>query len=259
MPPPPPEPSEDSEDWLTTFADAITLLMAFFVMMLTFAEFDIPAFEEATTAIGNNVGNKDEISTTQELKIELQDVVFEMQADQVVSVAQDNRGIVIELASRAFFKPGSAQLREAAIPVLDKMTLMLGAKKFACFNIEVKGHTDDAPIRTKQFPSNWELSAARASRVVRFFIEQELQDFRFKAIGLADTKPKVPNRDAEGKAIKENQATNRRINLHVERMSIEEQQRCNERTDFKDMLKKVQDKGTTPADAPAQPASGTSQ
>lgn len=256
MPPPPPEPTEDSEDWLTTYADAITLLMAFFVMMLTFTEFDMPAFEEATTAIGNNVGNKDKVSSAQELKIELEDIVFEMQADQVISVAQDNRGIVIELASRAFFKPGSAELREAAIPVLEKMTLMLGAKKFACFNIDVKGHTDDAPIRTKQFPSNWELSAARASRVVRFLIERELDDFRFKAIGLADTKPKVPNRDAEGKPITENQATNRRINLHVERMSMEEQKRCNERTDFKDMLKKVQGGGAASTEIPVQPATG---
>lgn len=243
MPPPPPAEEPVDESWLGTYADAITLLMAFFVMLLTFAEYDIPAFEAASTAISNNVGGGDEISTTQELKIGVQDVVFEMQADQVVSVAQDKRGIIIELASRAFFKPGSAQLREAAVPVLKKMSDMLSAPKFACFNIEVEGHTDDIPIRTKQFPSNWELSAARASRVVRFFIEEKMAAFRFQAIGFAETKPKVPNRDGEGKPIKENQATNRRIELHVERMSIEEQQRCNEQTDFKDILKKVQKKG----------------
>jgi len=253
MPAPPPNEPVD-ESWLATYADAITLLMAFFVMLLTFAEYDIPAFEEASTAIKNNVGSTNEVSPTQELKIETQDIVFEMQADQVVSVAQDNRGIVIELASRAFFKPGSATFRDAAIPVLEKMTSLLGAPKFACFNIEVKGHTDDEPIRTKQFPSNWELSAARASRVVRFFIEQKLEAFRFKAIGLAATRPKVPNRDPEGKPIKENQATNRRINLHVERMSLEEQKLCNEKTDFKDILKKVQKKGAQPTDGPATQA-----
>ena len=114
-----------------------------------------------------------------------------------------------------------------------------------CFNIEVEGHSDDTPIRTKQFPSNWELSAARASRVVRFFIEEKMASFRFQAIGFAETKPKVPNRDAEGKPIKQNQMTNRRIELHVERMSLEEQQRCNEETDFKDILKKVNNKGTS--------------
>jgi len=257
MPPPPPPEEPVDESWVATYADATTLLMAFFVMLLTFAEYDIPAFEEAAKAIAENVGQREQISTTQELKLAVEDVVFEMQADQAVSVAQDNRGIVIELASRAFFKPGSAQFNEVAIPVLEKMSAMLGAPKFACYNIEVKGHTDDIPIRTKLFPSNWELSAARASRVVRFFIEQKMQDFRFKAIGLADTKPKVPNRDASGKPIPENQRTNRRINLHVERMSLEEQKRCDERTDFKDMLKKVQKKGAAQTQdlPPPQPKS----
>ena len=244
MPPPPPREEPVDESWLATYADAITLLMAFFVMLLTFAEYDIPAFEEAAQAISNNVGSKDKISPTQELKLEMQDVVFEMQADQVVSVAQDSRGIIIELTSKAFFKPGSAQLRKAAFPVLKKMSTMLTAPKFACYNIEVEGHTDDIPIKSKAFPSNWELSAARASRVVRFFVEQKMQSFRLLAVGRAETVPKVPNRDASGKPIKENQATNRRIELHVERMNLEEQKRCNERTDFKDVLKKVQKKSS---------------
>jgi len=255
MPPPPPVEEPVDESWLATYADAITLLMAFFVMLLTFAEYDIPAFEEAAQAIAENVGNREQISTTQELKLEIQDVVFEMQADQVVEVAQDKKGIVIELASRAFFKPGSAQLRQAAIPVLQKMSTMLTAPKFACYNVEVEGHTDDIPIKTKAFPSNWELSAARASRVVRYFVEQKMQSFRLLAVGRAETIPKVPNRDASGKPIKENQTTNRRIELHVERMSLEQQKRCNERTDFKDVLKKVQKRKQAqdqmPAPAPA--------
>ena len=70
--------------------------------------------------------------------------------------------------------------------------------------------------------------------------------FRLQAIGFAETKPKVPNRDGEGKPIKQNQMTNRRIELHVERMSLEEQQRCNEETDFKDILKKVNKDGPSP-------------
>ena len=240
-PPPPEEPPDES--WMATFADAITLLMAFFVMLLTFAEYDIPAFDEAAAAIAERVTGEAPASPAQELTMSMQDIVFEMQADQVVSVNKNSRGIIIELASGAFFKPGSAQLRKVAVPVLKKMSDTLSAKKFACFNIEVEGHSDDTPIRTKQFPSNWELSAARASRVVRFFIEDKMAPFRLQAIGFAETKPKVPNRDAEGKPIKQNQMTNRRIELHVERMSLEEQKRCNEETDFKDILKKVNKEG----------------
>lgn len=254
MPPPQPPPSEDNtEDWMTTFADAITLLMAFFVMLLTFAEFDIPAYEEAVAAIASNVGNKEQqATTTQELKIELEDIVFNMNADQAVEVSQDARGITIEMRSGAFFRPGSAELRDAAIPVLEKMGLMLAAPKFACFNINVEGHTDDSPISTAQFPSNWELSSSRASRVARFLIDQKLQSFRFRAIGFAETQPKVPNRDAEGKPIKENQATNRRIQLRVERMNLEEQKRCDESSNLKAMLKNVgKNKNANTAQQPA--------
>ncbi len=246
---------------MTTFADAITLLMAFFVMLLTFAEFDIPAYEEAAAAIASNVGSKEQqATTTQQLKIELEDIVFNMNADQAVEVSQDARGITIEMRSGAFFKPGSAELRDAAIPVLDNMGKLLAAPKFACFNINIEGHTDDVPIKTAQFPSNWELSGSRAATVTRFFIDKSLKSFRFRAVGLADTQPKVPNRDAEGKPIPENQATNRRIQLRLERMSIKEQLRCDESSNLKAMLKKVGGaKGAAPqpaapAQPPAQPA-----
>ena len=173
-------------------------------------------------------------------------------------MSQDSRGITIEMRSGAFFKPGSAELRSEAFPVLEKMGLMLAAPKFSCFNINVEGHTDDVPIKTAQFPSNWELSSARAATVTRFFIGKELQPFRFRAVGLADTQPKVPNRDAEGKPIKENQATNRRIQMRLERMNLEQQKRCNESANLKAMLEKV-NKNKAGGGAPAQgqpPAGG---
>jgi len=259
-PPPPPESSTDTEDWMTTYADAITLLMAFFVMLLTFAEFDIPAYEEAVAAIASNVGSKEQQATTsQELKIELEDIVFDMNADQAVEVSQDARGITIEMRSGAFFKPGSAELRPAALPVLEKMAVMLAAPKFSCFNINVEGHTDDVPIKTAMFPSNWELSAARASTVTRFMIGQELQPFRFRAVGRAETQPKVPNRDAEGKPIPENQATNRRIQMRLERMNLEEQKRCDESANLKAMLKQVRGGKAPTSQPPAAAAPAQAQ
>lgn len=215
-------PEEAQEDWLTTFADAITLLMAFFVMLLTFAEFDIPAYEELTSALANNIGGKEKQSSTQSLKIDVQDMVYEMQADQVVQVGGDEKGVVIELKSNAFFKPGSAEIVAAAIPVLQKLAETLNAPNYELFNIVVEGHTDDGQINTPQFPSNWELSAGRASAVVRLFEASKVYRLRLQATGLADTRPKVPNRDLEGKPIAENRATNRRVVLRLRRMSIDE-------------------------------------
>lgn len=219
---PPKQFEDDREDWLVTYADAITLLMAFFVMMLTFAKYDIPAFEEAAAAIKTNIGKQQATSPIQLLKLDIQDVVYDMQADQVVKVEKDDRGIVIELASSAFYKPGSADIREQAMPVLEKIAQTLKAPRYLTYIIDVVGHTDDDPISTESFPSNWELSAGRATRVVRFFAAQGIDSLRMRASGLADTRPKAPNRDAEGKAIKENQAKNRRVAVHVYPMSLKE-------------------------------------
>lgn len=228
------EPEEDKEDWLTTYADAITLLMAFFVMLLTFAEFDIPAYEELTSAIAANVGKREqEKTTTQNLKIEIQDMVFDSNADQVIEVSSDEKGVVIELQSNAFFKPASAEIVPVAIPVLTNLASTLAAPRYELYNVVVEGHTDDGAINTPQFPSNWELSTARASSVVRLFENNEVERTRLNAAGYADTRPKVPNRDLEGNPIPENRATNRRVVLRLHPMSLDERDAYLRAKDFK--------------------------
>ena len=227
------------ESWMATFADAITLLMAFFVMLLTFVEYDIPAFDEAAEAIAERVGGEGPPSPAKLLKEEVEMMVDDMDADGDVTVVKDARGIMIELSGGSFFLPGTATLRDKAIPILKNMTESLDIPEFRCFNIKVEGHTDDIAIKSKRFPSNWELSAARASRVTRFFIDDKLKDYRFKTIAFADTKPKVPNRNEDGTPIPENQEKNRRIQMRVERMSLKEQDRCNEADNLKDMLKNM--------------------
>lgn len=250
---PPKQFEEEKEDWLVTYADAITLLMAFFVMLLTFAKFDIPAFEEAKAAIESNIGKKETTSPIQLLKLNIQDVVYDMQADQVVNVEKDDKGIVIELASSAFYKPGSAEIREEALPVLEKMAQTLQAPKFQPYIIDIEGHTDDDPISTEKFPSNWELSAGRAARVVRFFAEQGIEPVRMKASGLAETHPKAPNRDAEGTAIKENQSKNRRVAVRVYPMSL------NQKTEYTRIVEAKQQRQQAASGAGGQLPSATSQ
>ena len=223
-PPPVPVEEKEEEEWLVTYADAITLLLAFFVMLITFAKFDIPAYQEAANAIKNEVGKKDEKSPTEVLQQNIQMLVENVEADQVVQVTTDDKGIAIELASNAFFKPGSADLREVAIEqVLKPLTDMLAAPRYGYYMIDAEGHTDDDPISTERFPSNWDLSAARASTVIRFFIDYgQMNAKRFRVTGLGSVWPKVPNRDAEGNPIKENQAENRRVLVRVFPMSLEE-------------------------------------
>ena len=192
MEPPPPE-VEEKEDWLITYADAITLLMAFMVMLLTFSEYDLPAFEEAAAAIESNLTGREATSPTQLLKIDVQDVVFNMQADQVVKVETDTKGVVIELSSSAFYKPGTAEMREQAIPVLEKMVQTLLAPRYEAYHIDVEGHTDDVPINTEKFPSNWELSTARAASVAEHLEKLGIPGKRLQIVGFAHYRPRFYN------------------------------------------------------------------
>jgi chemotaxis protein MotB len=224
MPPPAPEDEPEDESWLTTYADAITLLMAFFVMLLNFSKIDIPAFNEVAAGIANEIGMGSEESNPIALMQEaFEDVVAEMQADEVVDVQTDEDGnIVIELASAAFYKSGSAEFRPQALPVLEKIGELLNAPRFKAYEVEIAGHTDDDPISTARYPSNWELSTGRATQIVRYFITLGMDFRRFKAAGYAETRPKYPNRDKDGNPIVENQLENRRVVLTATPMSLED-------------------------------------
>jgi chemotaxis protein MotB len=129
-----------------------------------------------------------------------------------------DRLTTIEMSSAAFFESGSAELSVPGKVILGNLALNLKSDKFRDYQITVEGHTDDQPIHTTQFPSNWELSTARASAVVHFFLEEGIAADKLRAAGYADTFPKAPNRDADGRAIPENQAQNRRVVIKLEKI-----------------------------------------
>ena len=206
----------EDESWLLTYADAITLLMAFFVMILNFAEYDMPAFEAASAAIKEELGGQTDVfQPINLLSFKLEDEVAEMDMENAVSVDMDDDGIVLEFASSALYDSGSATVKKSAQPLLEGIASTLAQKSYRGYEIHVEGHTDDIPIATRKFPSNWKLSASRAINVVRFMISKGLEPDRFKATGLADVQPKLPNRDYNGDPLPENQAANRRIVVHL--------------------------------------------
>ena len=125
---------------------------------------------------------------------------------------------IIEIPSGAFFDSGAATLSNDGKTLLGQILGKLQAEDLQDYQITVEGHTDDVPIQTVQFPSNWELSTARAAAVVRFFIEEGVSPERLRAAGYADVLPKLPNRDTAGKAIPENQALNRRVLIKLEKI-----------------------------------------
>ncbi len=114
------------------------------------------------------------------------------------------------------FSHGSAEIRADALPVLKKIAATLMSERYNTFNFSIEGHTSDESFSNAQYPSNWELSSARAASVARFMEGRGIPRVRLKVIGFYDNVPKYPNRDLYGQPIPQNRAKNRRVVVHIE-------------------------------------------
>jgi|TARA_B100000315_G_scaffold260631_1_gene323557 chemotaxis protein MotB len=213
-----------------TYADAITLLMAFFVLFFSISKVDLDVMDEVAKGMSSAIAKETKETKQETMTENLKEIISSEGADEVVTVGTDAQGsITLELNSGAFFKPGSAELQDQAIPVLKQMFEEIASPIYSQFNLKIEGHTDDDPINTPKFPSNWELSGGRASTVVRFFEaagemgdegDDKIASNRMQATGYAHTQPKVPNRDLTGQPIPANQMANRRIIIRVNRQPV---------------------------------------
>jgi chemotaxis protein MotB len=225
---------ENLERWLITYADLITLLLAFFIMMYTFSKQDAQKYQEVTEYLraifkggsgvmstrGGSAATQSMISglprrgsgaeaqreeVRKQLEKEVKALTENTEHKNKISVFQDERGIVIRIMDRAFFDEGKADLKDSAKKALQKIAPII---KNADSQIRIEGHTDDVPINTPEFRSNWELSTRRATEVVRHLIEKynfPAQDIA--ASGYAEYRPVAGNDTAE------NRALNRRIEI----------------------------------------------
>lgn len=212
------------ERWLVTYADLITLLLVFFIVMYALSsrisgeKFDQLASSLATSMKKSRTPKpSDKTAFSKDLSKEQRQ--FKATADAVVEslvktdpksdvkIDIDERGLVVSLIDTSFFDAGSASLKPGA-----GKTLLAVTKPFIKLknDIRVEGHTDSTPIHSVKFPTNWELSTSRASSVVRFLIEQtHISATRVSAAGFADNKPVASNGTAEGRK------RNRRVEIIV--------------------------------------------
>ncbi|TAN45205.1 MAG: flagellar motor protein MotB [Nitrospirae bacterium] len=202
---------EEAEQWQLAFADMVIQLMCFFVLIAAVSTVDVEQYKTIAQSLGKALGT--DIKGLQQKEKDLQDIKKELET--VVGSQQDAmafevraNGVAIQLKEGVFFSLGKADLMEDAFSILKSVTPSLMNMKY---RITIEGHTDNIPMQSAQFPSNWELSAARASAVARFLIEQGFPKEKIQVLGLADTKPLVPNTDNSSQPIPENQAKNRRV------------------------------------------------
>lgn len=208
------------EDWMITYSDTVTLILTFFVVMFSIMTFDQKKLEAVKESIDLELLKKKETNAIEVLLKELEQIIRKYDFQQNISISRDDFGVKLEFSSQSFYESGSAQIKEEMKPVLNSIAEMLSTLEFKDYIVEIEGHTDDVPINTLQYPSNWELSVHRATNVVHFFIINGINPLRMKAAGYADSKPKLPNKDANGVPIPSNREVNRRIVINIQRGNV---------------------------------------
>jgi chemotaxis protein MotB len=216
---------ENHERWLISYADFITLLFAFFVVMYSIAAVNTGKYKIFSDALGDAFGgqgaNKPINTQVQNLPIpnpglrrrteqlrkekeqmtklaqDLLSTLAPLVKEGKVRVTQNSRGVSVEINASVLFDPGAAALNPASREALQAVAVLLKSDPHA---VQVEGHTDNLPIKNNAYPSNWELSAARAGAVVRLFIDAGVAPKRLTAVGHADNYPVAPNDQADGRA-----------------------------------------------------------
>ncbi len=235
--------SEDSNKaWIVTFADMMTLILVFFVLLYTISELEQEAYKAKIATIniidgeGNQVSVIDyatrkgrnpvpvrlvedllgmnpspEVVTPPRPAIvdELEGMIENSELSDSVDMAVEGDVIMISIDGRFVFASGKATLTKEAFVIFSKLTRFFNEHED--YTIAIRGHTDDQDIETVAFPSNWELSAIRATSVLRYFIRQGIDPERMTATGYADFIPVVPNDTPE------NRAKNRRVEFVLEK------------------------------------------
>ena len=214
--------------WLMSFADLMSLLFALFVLLLSFADFNPDKFTNVAGPMAKAFHIVEPVEQRQvvkplrqedEIPVEIvewkENVMYQTRSalakeiqQGLVSIVEKEREIIVRFPDASAFASGSADLTHGAQPVLDRLAQVLLNIKG---QILVSGHTDDLPISTARFRSNWDLSAARAVSVVHHLIERgRVPADRLTAQGFADSRPVARNDSAE------NRALNRRVDVGIQ-------------------------------------------
>lgn len=209
--------------WMATFSDMVTLLLAFFVMLVAMSSVETEKFDEALSffpgrtgifrnergLIPNSVPQQPPSEVAQaERYDELLEQLAQSGLDAAVEVSLSDDGVLVTLVDTMTFTSGTAELVPTAERVLATLAGVLDAD---VQRVVVEGHTDAEPIGTSVFPSNWELSTARAGSVVRSLLthNHDVPADRFQAVGYAEHRPRASNATASGRAL------NRRVHILI--------------------------------------------
>lgn len=204
--------------WLTTFADSMSLLLTFFVLLFSSITLEETKIRAMLGSLKGSLGIMEKakdsvvsppsvlVSPRESMVTELGEFISSQGLDSYVEVETLLEGIRINMRSPVLFDLGRAELKREIMPLLDKIAALL---KNVPNEMDIEGHTDNLPIQTSRFPSNWELSTARAISVAKYLIELGILPFRIGVAGYADSRPLYPNDTPQHRAL------NRRVEVLI--------------------------------------------
>lgn len=206
---------QESNEWQTTYMDTVTILLAFFVILSSSPAVDIGLLLGRENPGAERLEESENeyilFYPIEALNRKLQELMAEEINSGVLTLDKQNYEIRMLFSGSSFFKLGEAELLPGGKEIIARIVGHISTMDSSDFKLDVEGHTDSAPISTLRFADNWMLSAARASNVVRYFLEAGIPAEKLKASGYADTFLLVPDRDENGNYLPEQQDKNRRI------------------------------------------------
>jgi len=230
------EMAKSEQGWVTTFGDLMTLLLVFFVMLFAMSEIKMQKFIELSESLQQGFGGSKESlniavladsTSTDSLIVGIQpdeidhhlvhitelleQFIIENQLGGLVEVEKTNIGVTLKIQDLVLFDEASADLRIESIWIAEKLSKIVNE---IAIPVIISGHTDSKPINTDKFPSNWELSGARASTLARLYLSNGLDPLGIHIEGYAEQKPVASNETAEGRA------KNRRVELLYTRQNV---------------------------------------
>ena len=210
------DPAEEKDSsWLISFVDILSLLITLFVLLLSFSHLTQQESADRVTindarhspvAQTTMVPQQPELTPMPALPISPPALTVPQNIKDMIDVVSTATDVNLVIKDDVLFAEGSTELTSLGRSVLDGIVGMLKQNDYP---VSVEGHTDNVPIHTAQFPSNWELSSFRATNVARYFIQNGVAVQRLRAIGYADTRPIADNDSESGRA------RNRRVSLVI--------------------------------------------
>ncbi|MBL1212560.1 MAG: OmpA family protein [Ignavibacteriae bacterium] len=211
--------SSDKDRYLITYADLITLLLGLFIILYAISNVDIEKYKSMISVMGNVFGNSGEViglekkssiinvEEIDQLKFKVNQLIQEYDYENAVKVEENERGIIIRILEEILFASGSAELGNNSKQVLKQIGAIIQSLPN---DIRIEGHTDDIPISTAQYPSNWHLSVTRALNTAYYLINDEnINPEKVSIVGYSEYKPVQPNEEIK------NRALNRRVDIVI--------------------------------------------